>query len=156
MGDPMKTSPAGIAFICDWEKFAARPYRDAVGKWTWGYGHCQQPGEAIPKSITEAAAYVLMGKDLGDAEAVIANWIHAPLLQCHFDALVSLAYNCGPAAVMPATSTLARLLNARRFGEAAIQFLRWDMAGGKHLPGLAKRRLAERRIFELAIYDSTH
>jgi len=152
----MKTSANGIAFICDWEKFAFVPYPDADGNWTLGYGHCQKPGEAIPKNITEAAAYTLMSKDLREAEAVIASWISAPLLQCQFDALVSLAYNCGAAAVMPATSTLARLLNARRFGEAAIQFLRWDMSGGKHLPGLAKRRLAERRIFELSIYDSTH
>jgi len=44
-------------------------------------------------------------------------------------------------------STLLRMVNAGDFLGAADQFLRWNKAGGKVLPGLVLRREAERQLF---------
>lgn len=61
-------------------------------------------------------------------------------------ALYSFAYNLGLGAL--GGSTLLRLLNAGRpRAEVAAQFLRWTKAGGRELPGLVRRRHAERDLF---------
>ena len=150
----MKTSPAGVAFICGWEQFAAKPYPDEGGKLTWGYGHCQRRGEKAPAGITEPEARVLMAADLAEAEAAVRRGITAPLTQEQFDALVSLAFNAGEAAVHG--STLAYLLNGGRVADAGRQFERWRFVRGHESAGLLKRRRAERRIFETGVYDATH
>jgi lysozyme len=41
-------------------------------------------------------------------------------------------------------SSISRLFNARSYSGACNAFLKYDMAGGRHLPGLAKRRGRER------------
>ena len=71
--------------------------------------------------------------------------VQVPLTQGQYDALVSFAYNLGLAALK--SSTLLRLLNARNYAGAAAQFPRWNRAGGKVLPGLTRRREAERVMF---------
>ncbi|NIJ18483.1 GH24 family phage-related lysozyme (muramidase) [Sphingomonas naasensis] len=64
-----------------------------------------------------------------------------------FDAMVSLAYNIGLGNF--ASSTLLRLHRAGNFEGAAAQFARWNKAAGRVLPGLTKRRAAERALYEL-------
>ena len=44
-------------------------------------------------------------------------------------------------------STLLRLVNDGHFEAAAEQFLRWNRAGGREMPGLTRRRQAERQLF---------
>jgi GH24 family phage-related lysozyme (muramidase) len=44
-------------------------------------------------------------------------------------------------------STMLGLINIRRFKEAADEFLKWNKGGGKVLPGLTRRRSAERALF---------
>jgi hypothetical protein len=68
-----------------------------------------------------------------------------PVTSNQFSALVSLAYNVGIGALRG--STLLRLLNARDYAGAANQFPRWNRGGGRVLPGLVKRRAAERDLF---------
>lgn len=156
----MKTSPAGVAFICGWEKFAATPYRDEGGKLTWGYGHCQRRGEKAPPCIDEPGARALMAADLADAEAAVRRGITAPLTQEQFDALVSLAFNAGAAAVTPATSSIPRLINSGQVAAAGRRFELWNKVRKDgalvESAGLLKRRRAERRIFETGVYDATH
>lgn len=65
--------------------------------------------------------------------------------QCQFDALVSFAFNCGPANLEK--STLLKKVNAGLMQEAAQEFLKWEKGGGKVLLGLVKRRAAERALF---------
>lgn len=149
-----KTSPAGVAFVCGWEMFAAVPYPDEGGKLTWGYGHCQKRGEKAPPRITEHEGRALMAADLAEAEAAVRRGITAQLSQAQFDALVSLAFNAGEAAVHG--STLANLFNIGQPAAAGRQFDRWCLVGGKPSAGLVKRRAAERRIFETGVYDATH
>lgn len=156
----MKTSPAGVAFICGWEKFAAKPYLDEGGKLTWGYGHCQRRGEKAPAGITEPEARVLMAADLAEAEAAVLRGIRVPLSQQQFDALVSLAFNAGAGAVAVESSSIARLMNAGAAAAAGPRFELWDKItkAGRLVAstGLLKRRRAERRIFETGVYDATH
>lgn len=62
-----------------------------------------------------------------------------------FAAMVSLAYNIGLGAFKG--STLLKLHNAGKFAEAADQFLRWNRAAGKIMPGLVRRRAAEAELY---------
>ncbi len=156
----MKTSPQGIEFIAEWERFAPKPYRDAAGILTWGFGHAIKPGEAAPAKISRDDALSLLAQDVAEAEAAVKRGIRVPLEQHQFDALVSLAFNAGASAVNPTISTLARKLNGGDYGGASTEFSRWSKAtiGGvkKTLSGLLKRRLAEAAMFRLGIYDASH
>jgi GH24 family phage-related lysozyme (muramidase) len=60
-------------------------------------------------------------------------------------ALVSFAYNEGLKKL--ASSTLLRELRAGHIAVAADEFDRWIYADGVELPGLVKRRAAERKVF---------
>lgn len=68
-----------------------------------------------------------------------------PTTQGQFDALFSLAYNIGLAELK--TSTLLRLHKAGRYQAAAAQFPLWDHQNHKVLPGLLRRRNAERALY---------
>lgn len=70
----------------------------------------------------------------------------APTTQNQFDALVSFHYNTG--AIFKAT--LTKLHKAGKFVEAAAEFLRWNKAGGKVMPGLTRRRQAESDLYKKA------
>ncbi|MNV99174.1 Phage lysozyme [compost metagenome] len=45
-------------------------------------------------------------------------------------------------------STLLKYLNAGDYASAANQLLRWSKADGRVLPGLTRRRRAEKELFE--------
>ena len=62
-------------------------------------------------------------------------------------AMVDLAYNIGIGAFQG--STLLEKLRAGDPQGAADEFPKWNQAGGKVLPGLVKRRDAERALFLL-------
>jgi lysozyme len=65
--------------------------------------------------------------------------------QGQFDALVAFAFNCGLGALQ--ASTLRRLYNAGDITGAAAEFPKWNKGGGRILPGLTRRRLAEQALF---------
>jgi GH24 family phage-related lysozyme (muramidase) len=62
-----------------------------------------------------------------------------------FSAMVSFAFNVGLNAYRG--STLLRKHNAGDFAGAAAEFPRWVYAGGEVLPGLVRRREAERTLY---------
>jgi len=66
------------------------------------------------------------------------------LFQYEWDAYVSWAYNVGAAAACK--STLVKKLNRSDYVGACNELLRWNRAGGRVLPGLVKRRKAERNM----------
>ena len=68
---------------------------------------------------------------------------NAQTTQAQFDALVSFHYNTGAIA----RSTLLRLHEAAKYGEAAAEFARWNRAGGRILKGLVRRRKAEAALY---------
>ena len=112
--------------------------------WTIGYGATT----AVHKGdvITQEQADAFLGRDLAVSADAVNRLVKVPLSQCQMDALVSFVYNLGGGRL--AGSTLLRLLNQGRYSEAARQFPYWVMGGGVVLPGLVKRRSAERALFE--------
>jgi lysozyme len=67
------------------------------------------------------------------------------LSQNQLDALTSWCFNLGMGNFQK--STLLVKLNAGDFHAAAHEIPRWVYAGGKVLPGLVRRREAERQLF---------
>ena len=62
-----------------------------------------------------------------------------------FDALVSFAFNAGLGNLQ--RSTIRMKANRGDWEGAAEAFMAWTKGGGKVLPGLVKRRVAERSLF---------
>jgi lysozyme len=66
--------------------------------------------------------------------------------QGQFDALVSFAYNLGPANLK--SSTLLKKVNTDPNDPTIeVEFLKWTKAGGKTLKGLVRRREAEVKLY---------
>jgi GH24 family phage-related lysozyme (muramidase) len=141
-------SSDGLAIIKHFEGRELRAYQDSVGVWTIGYGHTSAAGPPTVyagQTITEAEAEEILKKDLELFESGVREVVTVPINGDQFSALVSFSFNVGVGALRD--STLLRLLNAGDYQGAADQFPRWVKAGGQTLPGLVRRRDAERALF---------
>lgn len=145
----MKTSDKGIEFIKEFEGFESNPYLDAVNVPTIGYGSTRYPDgtrvKMTDKPISEAEAVKLLADTLVEYETSVLHLVEVDLEQHEFDALVSFAYNLGASNLE--RSTLLKKLNQEDFKGAADEFLKWTRAGGIILPGLVRRREAEKEMF---------
>ena len=146
----MKISQQGIDFIKQFEGFRAKPYLCSAKVPTIGYGSTRYvdgtPVSLRDPAITEAVASALFKDTLVIYEKAVTKAVKVPLEQYEFDALVSLCYNIGVGNL--ASSTLVRLLNEDEARiEVAGQFLRWNRANSVVIPGLTRRREAEREMF---------
>lgn len=139
----MRTSQRGLSLIKSFEGLRLLAYRDAVGIWTIGYGATR--GVKAGMSITKEQAERMLLNDVQRFEPEVERLVQVPLTGNQWDALVSFTYNLGAANLE--SSTLLRLLNRGDYAGAAEQFPRWNKAGGKVLPGLVRRREAERVLF---------
>ena len=140
----MQVSKAGLDLIKQFEGLYLKAYRCPAGVPTIGYGHTA--GVAMGQTITQQQADDYLRRDVRQFERAVARLVTVPLTQGQFDALVSFAFNLGEGAL--AQSTLLRMLNDGDYAGAAAQFERWNKAGGRVLPGLVRRRAAERALFE--------
>lgn len=140
----MKISQRGIDLIKEAEGLRLDAYQDSVRVWTIGYGHT---GDVrVGQRITKAEAEQILRDDLDVFEhGVLKATEPRKLTQGQFDALVSFAFNLGLGNLK--SSTLLKKLNAGDAAGASFEFQRWVYAGGKKLPGLVKRREAERALF---------
>ncbi|WP_337008814.1 lysozyme [Pantoea sp. AS142] len=139
----MKVSNNGINLIKRFEGLELKTYKDSVGILTIGYGHTHavKAGDVI----TGEQADAFLREDLQVAELTINTNVKVKLTQGQFDALASFVFNLGSGNFVK--STLIRKLNAGDYAGAADEFGKWVNAGGKKLPGLVKRRAAEREVF---------
>ncbi len=140
----MHPSQRAIDLVKASEGLRLQSYRDSGGTWTIGYGHTA--GVKAGQTITEAEAGQLLVDDLDNAADGVRRLVTVPLTQGQFDALCDFVFNLGAGRLMG--STLLRVLNRGDYGAAAAQFKFWVMGGGEVLPGLVKRRAAERELFE--------
>lgn len=140
----MRISQKGVDLIKHYEGCRLKAYKDIVGVWTIGYGHT---GGDVHEGqvITQEEAEALLRLDLERFERGVQFQVTVPLTQNQFDALVSFSFNLGLGALKG--STLLKKLNAGDYAGAQREFLKWDMAGGKHVPGLQIRRTAESFLF---------
>lgn len=142
-----KTDEAGKTLIKEFEGFRATAYLCPANVWTVGYGTTRISGKPVKSGtkVTTDEAEKLLEEDLKRFEDAVNSLVQAEITQNQFDALVSFVYNVGVGNLQK--STLLKKLNAGLFDEAAEQFLKWDKAAGKRLPGLTRRRKAERELF---------
>ncbi len=151
-------SPAGIALIKRFEGCARLRTDELVeaypdpgtggAPWTigWGATGSGPDGARIgPGTVwTQEQCDQRLAEDLirysDDVARAIGN---TPTTQAQFDAMVSFHYNTG--AINRAT--LTRKHTAADFAAAASEFHRWNMAGGRTLKGLTRRRAEEARLY---------
>lgn len=137
-----------VPFIKSNEGCRLASYRDPAGVWTVGYGATRlASGNPVMRNvrITQEQADDLLTSELERLRGVLAQCIRVPVTEGQFVALIDFAYNCGEGALR--RSTLLKLLNAGKTVNAAYEFKKWVRAGGKELPGLVRRREAEKELF---------
>lgn len=144
----MNPSANCTALVKSFEGFLDHAYRCPAGVWTIGYGttvypdgHGVQPGD----QCSRAQAEDWLAFELAEKSKAVSSVVKVALTQNQFDALASFAYNVGSGAF--AKSTMLKKINAGDMQGAADQFPLWNKGGGQVLPGLVKRRAAERALF---------
>lgn len=147
----LRTSERGIAFIKMHEGFVRKAQPDYT-QYSIGYGsHCN-PAD-YPNGITREQADELLRQIIEtETEPVVAKVERtrgSRLLQCEWDALVSLTYNLGAQWVNSGYSVYQFVTGAYEMDEAKfISTLKaWNHAGGKELDGLTRRREQEARLY---------
>lgn len=140
----MNISQKGIDLIKNFEGCRLTAYRCPANILTIGYGHTGSD-VVIGQKITQEQAEKLLKSDLLVHCNNVSRLVKVPLTQNQFDALVSFEFNVGYGNF--ASSTMLKLLNQKKYREAAAQFDRWVYANRKVLAGLVKRRAAEKTLF---------
>ncbi len=132
----MRYSDAALeeTVVSEGEKLEA--YQDTGGVWTIGVGHTK--GVKKGDKITKEQSRIFLRDDMKDAETGVTRNVKVPLTQGQYDALVDFVFNLGEGAF--ARSTLLRMLNARNYEGAALEFSKWVYDNGKVQPGLVTRR----------------
>lgn len=133
-----------VPLVAHFEGYVPWVYRDPIGRLAACYGHDDQtmtPG----KRFTAAECQAMLDEDLlKHTEAI--DCIKRPLTDGQKAAFLSFAFNVGNNAFCG--STLVRKANAGDMAGACAELSRWTLAGGKELPGLVRRRAAERSMCE--------
>ena len=140
----MNISQKGIDLIKKFEGCRLTAYRCPANILTIGYGHTGSD-VVTGQKITQEQAEKLLKSDLLVHCNNVSRLVKVPLTQNQFDALVSFEFNVGYGNF--ASSTMLKLLNQKKYREAAAQFDRWVYANRKVLAGLVKRRAAEKALF---------
>lgn len=147
----MRISKQGIDLIKGFESFVAKPYIDAVGLPTIGYGNTYYPDggrvKMTDEAITEAEASRMLSVVF---ENDFADYIPDNVNQNQFDALGSLIYNIGASAFLK--STLYRKVFKNPSDKSITQeFFKWNKGrvNGKlvELKGLTIRRKKEAELY---------
>ena len=138
----------GIEMVKSFEGLALRPYVCAGGVNSVGYGATRSstggPIDLDMEAITEAEAEALLIRDLESSEGWVSRLIKAALTENQYSALVSFTFNVGAGVLQ--RSTLRMKLNRGEVQNAADEFPKWRMAGGRILAGLVRRRAAEETL----------
>lgn len=121
-----------------------KAYKCPAGVWTIGYGHTGVVDGVLVADgmkITQEKAEELLAKDMAVFEKVVNKYDSKyHWNQNEFDALVSFAFNVGNIDTLTASGIRTKETIAQKM-------LLYDKAKGKTLPGLKKRREAERALF---------
>jgi lysozyme len=154
-----------VEIVAAFEGLRLTAYLCPAGVWTIGYGSTRIYGRAVREGDRlrdEAGARDLLSRDLADASIAVDRAVTVPLAEHERAALISIVQNVGAGrADRPGQpgrsgiavlrdgrpSTLLRCLNAGNRAAAAEAFLAWTKAGVVDLPGLVRRRRAERAMF---------
>lgn len=134
------------------EGLRLKAYHDPVGFPTIGYGHLlsRNRWEDLSKypDITEEEAERLLEADMVAAAKAAMRLCPNVESAEQLAALADFAFNLGAGNLQ--ISTLRRKIVRGDYEGAAEEFGKWVFAAGVKLPGLVRRRRAERAIFESA------
>jgi len=138
---------AGLALIKQFEGCRLTAYKPFSTEryWTIGWGH-YGPDVREGQSITQAEADALLERDCQRFADAVDNPAYCPVTNRlngnQRDALISFAFNCG-------AGCLRTLCANRGLTQIAAALLLYNKGGGgKVLPGLVRRRTAEKALFE--------
>lgn len=137
-----KVSNNMLNALKNWEGLRTSAYQCAAGVWTIGYGHTK--GVSPGQQISEARAEAYLKQDLASFENEVtqyANEAGVKLSQGQYDALVSLAFNCGGGVVK--SSGILQMLKSGNIDAAASKMKEYCHGGGRVLQGLVNRRAQE-------------
>jgi lysozyme len=146
-----KAVDLAVQLCIHFEGFSAIPYLCPAGYWTIGYGTVFKPdGSRVTKdhpSISKAQAlewlvHEIKHNYMKSVLATTPNLAKYPLI---LGAITDFAYNLGGARYR--ASTLAKRIRSEDWSEAKSQLLLWNRGGGRVLPGLVRRRVAEAKYF---------
>lgn len=127
------------------EGYIPNTYADPVGIPTICFGHTGP--DVVPGRVATAEeCRELLEGDLLVAWHGVQMCVKAPIEPHQAAALVSFTFNVGVKALC--SSTLARKANGGDWPGACAELSRWVYARGIRLPGLVKRRAAERAMCE--------
>jgi lysozyme len=166
----MKLSKAGADLMHRFEGCRSKPYLCPAHIWTIGYGHVlyqdqiRLPMVRVPdKDIamirkemplkpednrvwSKEEIEKLFADDVASFERGVLRLVPGVVgKQGAFDALVSISFNFGLGNLQ--RSTIRMKANRGDWEGAAEAFMAWTKGGGKELPGLVKRRIAEKTLF---------
>jgi len=171
----VKLSHAGAELMHRYEGCRNRPYLCPAHIWTIGYGHVlyqqqirlpmtRKDGESVQirkeYPLAEGDNRVWSKEEINQLFATdIASFERGVLRlvpgvhgrQGAFDALVSFAFNAGLGNLQ--RSQIRIKANRGDWAGAAEALMDWTKGGGKVLPGLVKRREAEKALFLSGLED---
>ena len=144
----MRINDAGLAIIKRYEGCQLSAYRCPAGIPSIGFGHTK--GVKMGDKISQGEADELLLEDIEGTEDELNRLLQGVKTNVNqFSAFVSFAFNLGVPALKG--STLLKRHLAGDISGAANEFLRWNRARVKGvlmvLPGLTKRRAAERALY---------
>ena len=166
----MKTSETGLHLMHKFEGYKNKPYLCPAHIWSVGWGTVlYQDQIKLPMIRVEGKDVPMIRKEYPLRQEDNRVWSKEELVeifkndlasferavlrlvpgcaghQGRFDALVCLAYNIGAGNLQ--RSTIRMKANRGDWEGAAEAFMMWTKGGGKVLPGLVKRRVAEKALF---------
>lgn len=153
-----KISREGFRFIKGYEGFAPRKYQDSGGYWTIAYGITLHGEKDIfdelvakqPITEQEGAQISYRLKNENYASKIAERCVELGVTKQHqFDALVSVAYNCGVGVILN-NNSLTYGIRDHKDNEDILRPI-WEnfytTSNGTQLSGLVKRRKQECNMF---------
>jgi lysozyme len=165
----VKLSHAGAELMHKYEGCRNRPYLCPAHIWTIGYGHVLYQQQIRLPMVKKEGESVQIRKEYPLAEGDNRVWSKEEInalfatdvasfergvlrlvpgvsgRQGAFDALVSFAFNAGLGNLQ--RSQIRIKANRGEWEAAAESLMDWTKGGGRVLPGLVKRREAEKALF---------
>jgi lysozyme len=166
----VKLSKAGADLMHRFEGCRNKPYLCPAHIWTIGYGHVlYQEQIRLPMARVEGKETPMIRKEMPLRQEDARVWSKEEIeklfaddvasfergvlrlipgvvgRQGSFDALVSISFNFGLGNLQ--RSTIRMKANRGDWEGAAESFMQWTKGGGRELPGLVKRRVAEKALF---------
>lgn len=146
----LTVSAAGLAMIHQFEsgnRVITKSYADTGDVQTICDGHTK--GVVKGMTVTKDQCLIFLKEDTNESGKVIVKYVHIPLTQGQYDALIDFIHNFGETKF--AKSTLLKKINQNKCKEAGDEFLRWNksVVDGRLVvvAGLDKRRKAERQLW---------